>query len=755
MCLAWFGVVIYFFQRQHPAYVGILSNLRLSPLFPSFPLLVGHLKAFALLIGTLIGLHVWASRLLDRFGLSWNSSFEKSVFSAGLGLSLLSYGVFVIGVVQLYRPAVFWTLFVLLVVSAVAFGRKDLAVLYGQGLSDLRHTLRQIPSWGPHKLLLWTMIGVSFPMAFVPEIFYDSMVYHLGVPRFYLLEGGIRSMAYVHEKLPLVMQMQNVWGLALEGERLAKLFHWVGGFFLAISFLGMARRYGPSRGGLLAALAFFSMPMALMNLWTAGVDVRLSWVLLLSVYAWLNAMTDEEKAIPWLILGGIFGGVAAASKYTAAVCPLSFGVVSFSLRCFVDKNPKRAFREGLAFFIPVFVMMAPWLIKNWMDVGNPFFPFLAKFFGWGDFEPGRLQKLWDENMRLRPTSFRQWLFFPWTITFAEISSLSGTNLFGLMFLPGLVWWGLRRDRAPWYRPFLIATLLSLVLVFRQTQLTRVAMPMLACLFFLTGHLAGVLYDRGGRFFRTLFSILCWLAALIGFFHAIPVMIANYKSWGVLVGTEDRRDYLTYTHPAINPNPATKMFDYAKQNLPPGSRLLIVGDEKVSTCEMPFRASGVYNKSLLAVWTEQSSSADDLYRRFQKEGVTHMVININEIVRLLGYNNLAWQDETLARVSDFWDRHVRLVHTLRVKEKYFDAQIELWLCEVLPAEEAARKGRAPANVFLQFYEELMAPQQQAGWIDLRLQILRGMAERWPQVASVRERYAALSVHRQRMSQPPPQ
>ena len=29
-------------------------------------------------------------------------------------------------------------------------------------------------------------------MAFVPELFYDSMVYHLGVPNWYLLEGGIK-----------------------------------------------------------------------------------------------------------------------------------------------------------------------------------------------------------------------------------------------------------------------------------------------------------------------------------------------------------------------------------------------------------------------------------------------------------------------------------------------------------------------------------------------------------------------------------
>src|SRR5262249_18993213 len=154
---------------------------------------------------------------------------------------------------------------------------------------------------------------------FVPDIFYDSQVYHLGAPRWYLFEGGIHYMPFIHTQFPFLRQMLNLFGLGLEGERLAKLLHGSSGVLIVATYFALARRYSPPRTGLIAGLAFFTMPMVNMNLWTAGIDVGLAAFALLAFLAWINGMMQPEQRRSWFILTGAFVGFCLASKYPSAM----------------------------------------------------------------------------------------------------------------------------------------------------------------------------------------------------------------------------------------------------------------------------------------------------------------------------------------------------------------------------------------------------------------------------------------------------
>ena len=91
---------------------------------------------------------------------------------------------------------------------------------------------------------------------------WDSLMYHLAVPQQYLRHGKIVELPYDHHSyFPFTMDMLFLWGLALRGPVLAKLFHWLMLPLCCAALVAIGKRHLSLRAGLLAAALFASIPI--------------------------------------------------------------------------------------------------------------------------------------------------------------------------------------------------------------------------------------------------------------------------------------------------------------------------------------------------------------------------------------------------------------------------------------------------------------------------------------------------------------
>ncbi len=287
---------------------------------------------------------------------------------AGFGFGLLSLAMLAAGYAGLFRP-----LF-------TGLGLFVLGVLFWRDiLSWWRNwralgTLWQSSDWFGRSAggLVLLILGFTLLTALAPPLKFDALVYHLALPRHYLLEG---RMVYVPQimfwGMPQTAEMLYTWAMSLGGEPAAVVLGWLVGLVALLGLLGLTTDrlgVGPAWASLAALICGFTLSTGLAwgyNDW---------WVLLfglgflISLSLWL-----EDHSTGLLALAGLFAGIALSTKYTAGILLICGGVVilwTWKSLGFGFRPLKSLFQFGL----PAVLVVIPWLLKNWLATGNPFYP---------------------------------------------------------------------------------------------------------------------------------------------------------------------------------------------------------------------------------------------------------------------------------------------------------------------------------------------------------------------------------------------
>lgn len=746
------AVVTVVFYRQYPIsslLVGLGALFEFG--WPTAEAAIRHAKGLAAGLGICLGSMgvglFFTARLAPGL-----SALGRVVLAGILGLGITAYTVLALGWLQLYQYPVLALLWTLLVAAFIVAFWTHRRTFIEPALDDLMITLRH--SSPVVLFLLAVLTGVSFLMAFVPEIFYDSTVYHTGVPHWYLQEGGIRKFPNLHSNYPLTIQMLYLLGLGLNGDAAAKLIHWFCGVLIALGFLAWSKEEGEHRAGGWAALAFLSMPMTAWSWWTTGNDVGVSMLALAAAWSWYRAISLAEGTprTGLLALSAVFAGLCFSSKLTAGpvigilgFCHLIWGVLT-------KRSLKTLAIEGLTIGLASFLVCLPWLAKAYVFTGNPVFPFLSKFFG--GLDPERTSRFYAESQGFTPKLWWEFLSFPWFLTFKTHSSLSFMGPFILSALP-LSFYHLffnllssrhpatGRDPGPTALNlklvFLFGLLGCLALVF-VNRLTRYWMPYFVVLLFPMGW-ACLRSVAASPWASRFFHFLTMVMGATGILIVIQTIGSSYQPWPVLLGQEKPREYQAYSHPGMYPYPAVGMFNWAKDNLPPNSKLLILGDEKVAACDVPFLAAGVYDVALPQIWARTAKTTPEFYDRVRQEGITHILVNLMEGKRLSGYGIFDFSEDTLALFCDFWDKHVRILKEDAIPEKFFPGRPPLFLYNILPETEAARTP-APPNPVLWIHEETKVSANEPDMIVKKIDFYRDLAKKYPQVAAFGQKLKVL-------------
>ncbi len=281
---------------------------------------------------------------------------------ATLGLNnLLLWGELVAGIILLRKPVLAW--------MRLWGGAKQLL----QDLTPLEGIL------AASTLLI---LAMAFMISLSPPLAFDALVYHLALPRLYLQAGRIYYLPQImFWGMPQTGEMLYTWGMGLAGEQTAALIGWGFGLLTLTGLAGALQAYASRRVAWVAVASLIAGYTLAVSLSWAYIDWLMGlWGLcfFLSLLEWRFTRSDRS-----LLGAGAFAGFAFSTKYTGGLLAL-IGILVLGrdtlLRRKAAPDATNRFtvflRRLLVFCGPAGLIAMPWLLKNAVATGNPFYPLI-------------------------------------------------------------------------------------------------------------------------------------------------------------------------------------------------------------------------------------------------------------------------------------------------------------------------------------------------------------------------------------------
>lgn len=595
--------------------------------------------------------------LLRIIGLNLSTRLETATFSAGLGAGAVILGLFFMGAAGLLLPRLALGICVSLT-AILAFLQRDI--------------FRKNPNPAPRarwmlmdRILAGLLVlagAVYLTEALAPEIFYDSLVYHLAVPKLWWLERRmVPTPANCFSGIPFNIEVLFGLGLALSGDVAAKLLHFACGVGAVASIVALARRYGSPRAGWLAALLFVGPPMVALEFGKTAIELGTTLFVVLAAFSLALGLEETRPEIRWrwLLLSGIFCGLNMGTKYTAWIFYPALAIPLFlHWKTRENRVLKDLAREQLLIAVPAALTVLPWLVKNYLFYKNPIYPFLTNVFANPANGLSNFAALKGEAGRNLAAQFGSWsgalayLLEPWTVSLKGRTDADYLGPAFLIFLPLLFFIRWRPTTTLFFRIFFLQWLFYSVSSF----VARFWIPSLALLAVLTGiamadgEIPKPMKAAGVALALVATTVnLCW-----GWLYLYMM-----EGWQVVQGDKSAADYLNRPH-STYPNPYFAAADYINRHAPPDARAMVLGDARAFYLERPYFAATVYDRHPIFNWTEDSADGEALYRKFKDNNVTHILLNVAEGVRVRHYWLDNFSEAGEKAFDDFWRRHVRLV-----------------------------------------------------------------------------------------------
>ncbi len=350
-------------------------------------------------------------------------SLERISVHAAIGLGLMGFLVLAIGVVGLLKPWLMW----LLLALGILFFWSDILSWFRDWKGLFRVELSKLSWISAGFVLSISLLGLL--QALAPPLKWDSLVYHLEMPRQYLDSGKI---IYLENNLfvgfPQLAEMNYTWAMALRSGQTAGVLGWAIGMLALVGVEGLARQLVNPQVGWIAPAIITGAHVGQALSW-AYVDL---WVMLfgVSMLIALTAYFQNNKKF-WLLVAALMVGFALSTKYTAGIL-LPIGSLMLVLN-WLKINRKQPVSESsetiralivdlVTFAFIVFILFSPWLIKNYVFTNNPLYPFLF---------PGRDLDALRQSFHKGSLTSRTLLddvLLPWHVT---VLSVEGGNIEGI------------------------------------------------------------------------------------------------------------------------------------------------------------------------------------------------------------------------------------------------------------------------------------------------------------------------------------
>ncbi|MCW5943540.1 MAG: hypothetical protein KIS66_15015 [Fimbriimonadaceae bacterium] len=222
------------------------------------------------------------------------------------------------------------------------------------------------------------LLGLIGTLAPSTAMDWDSLAYHLAVPKLWIQAGHAYSVSFIHHSnFPFAFDNLFVWGLQWGGESGAKAFVLVSFAYGCAALFGLGRTLYSEKAGWWGALAFAGMPVVAWESGTAYVDIAHGLYAGLGLVFAAMLASGAKSPGPWITAFCL--GLAMGTKYTGLQTLLVVGLLFVvALAVGRGRSPVRPFAITV---VVALIVGAPWYARNQLLVGNPVFPFFYEQLG--------------------------------------------------------------------------------------------------------------------------------------------------------------------------------------------------------------------------------------------------------------------------------------------------------------------------------------------------------------------------------------
>ncbi|WP_028314155.1 ArnT family glycosyltransferase [Desulfatibacillum aliphaticivorans] len=207
----------------------------------------------------------------------------------------------------------------------------------------------------------------------------DALVHHMAVPKIWLNSGGICEIPWADFSYhPMNLQILYYLSLVFKSDIAPKFVHL--SFALAtglIIFLYLKTKISKPWAAF-GALFYLTVPAVLKLQTIAYVDLGLAFFVCACVLALFKWMEQGYGVNGWLILAGVCMGLAVGTKPNGI---LAWGLMCLLVVYFAARDAEQAQWKavwwGGLFFLCALIVVSPWYIKNYIQVGNPLYPLFS------------------------------------------------------------------------------------------------------------------------------------------------------------------------------------------------------------------------------------------------------------------------------------------------------------------------------------------------------------------------------------------
>ncbi len=616
-------------------FVFIQFFIQLPNFWPSVPLFFQRhpwtetelLKRFEIWQGVLSSIFIgfWSAGLAWCYGRRSRQWLGLSIRGASLNFCLeLGLGVFLfnalwmgLGLVRLWFESLWLTSLLLL----------SIPLLFD--ILKIRVKVPDVSRKGKlHSAAMGAVILYGVFLLFhsvLPETFYDSLNYFLGMPHFWIFQHGITDYptqllsGYFHGGSLFFMTAYVLGGAA--GAKVLSAVVW--GLCGLLAY-GWVKEMAGSLAGTLAATAVLTFPLLYINAWAVRVDGILTLTLLLFFYSLDQAGQKKGRKgfYTWVFVSALFAGLALSIKPTAIVGIAAALIVILwqrGSRLLLDKKIWLIY-GGLGL-----IEVGPWLLKNDAFTGNAFFPYAMFAMGGRQFSLQSYDRLLHENQQFLPMTqgFRSLLDLPWRLTMPQAGDGQMIGPILLAFLPILFFTRIKNASLR----FLTGTMvLTFGLGLTLSHMLRFSIPAFVLAFMV---LSAVIVSQKGWAWKGLWAGSVLASAILFLATYVDLSARFYDGGGIWMGKETSQAYLNRKLQ----NSYEPLVDWTNQNLPKDARLLLVGDSRSVYYDRVHYANSAFDDQFFALAARQERNAAGILKRLHKMGITHLVINGHEGLRV--------------------------------------------------------------------------------------------------------------------------
>lgn len=501
------------------------------------------------------------------------------------------------------------------------------------------------------------ILAIETILGFLPPTARDELTHHLAIPRLYARAGQIIEVPIApYSYFPMLLDMLYTPWVQWRYDFVPKLIHGLFGFLTGFCLYAYLTRRMNAVYGLLGFFLFVSTPVVLRLSHWAYVDLGVTFYSTASLLCLLR-WREEPDHLKWLTLGALSIGFALATKPNAMVaCLILFFLFLLLVFNVPTRNLVRKFFQAAFFSFLALLPFLPWLIKNWVQTRNPFYPLLTGFFPveaayTGDAASFVGLGILEKRKFLYGESFWQIAMLPLRVFF--FGQDDNPQYFDGVLTPILILLLPWAFKGKWIgeKKFFVgfALLFFLYALFLADLRVRYILLIVPPLVVLAVYGVFNIYLRIKQPVY-LFAGVVFFVAWQGSYLWQYVRDAAPSSY--LLGHESRDAFLTRMLPDY---PA---FQYVNQTLPPKAKIyLLFMGRRAYYCERNYFHDGGELPGFLLGAIRAAEDAEQIEQALRRQDITHLMIREDLLTRYLMANLTRGQGGVW---NDFVTKQLRLV-----------------------------------------------------------------------------------------------